>query len=87
MWTAAILAATDTAGACFQLKIGATGGETHIPGAQSTLHALGRAGLEMGRIEDITPFPSDSMIPPWDVANPNDYSISHQPIIIGKGVL
>eukprot|EP00605_Chrysophyceae_sp_TOSAG23-4_P000019 GSChrysophyteH1.ASY1.ANO1.19.1 assembled CDS len=30
------------------------------PGAQSALRALARAGLKIGRIEDVTPIPTDS---------------------------
>jgi small subunit ribosomal protein S11 len=29
------------------------------PGAQATIRALARAGLEIGRIEDVTPVPHD----------------------------
>jgi len=29
------------------------------PGAQATIRALARAGLEIGRIEDVTPLPHD----------------------------
>ena len=29
------------------------------PGAQATVRALARAGLEIGRIEDVTPIPHD----------------------------
>ena len=41
----------------------ATGGnrtKTPGPGAQSALRALARAGIKIGRIEDVTPIPSDS---------------------------
>ena len=34
--------------------------KTRGPGAQSALRALARAGLKIGRIEDVTPIPSDS---------------------------
>ena len=39
-----------------------TGNKTKTPGpgAQSALRALARAGLKIGRIEDVTPIPSDS---------------------------
>ena len=30
------------------------------PGAQSALRALARSGMKIGRIEDVTPIPSDS---------------------------
>lgn len=29
------------------------------PGAQSALRALARAGMKLGRIEDVTPIPTD----------------------------
>ena len=67
---AAMLAAQDVAVRCKELgvtalhiKIRATGGnktKTPGPGAQSALRALARAGLKIGRIEDVTPIPSDS---------------------------
>ncbi|KAG2613733.1 hypothetical protein PVAP13_4KG404500 [Panicum virgatum] len=41
---AAMLAAQDTPG----------------PGAQSALRALARSGMKIGRIEDVTPVPTDS---------------------------
>merc|ERR1712232_402417 len=44
------------------IKIRATGGnrsKTPGPGAQSALRALARAGLKIGRIEDVTPIPTD----------------------------
>ncbi|WP_259372359.1 30S ribosomal protein S11 [Salinarchaeum sp. IM2453] len=34
------------------------------PGAQATIRALARAGLEIGRIEDVTPIPHDGSRPP-----------------------
>ncbi|EPS41235.1 hypothetical protein H072_4824 [Dactylellina haptotyla CBS 200.50] len=67
---AAMLAAQDVATRCKELgitalhiKIRATGGngtKTPGPGAQSALRALARAGMKIGRIEDVTPTPSDS---------------------------
>ncbi|POY73374.1 hypothetical protein BMF94_3711 [Rhodotorula taiwanensis] len=45
------------------VKIRATGGvgtKTPGPGAQSALRALARAGMRIGRIEDVTPVPTDS---------------------------
>jgi small subunit ribosomal protein S14e len=61
---------TITAARCKELgisalhvKIRATGGngtKTPGPGAQSALRALARAGMRIGRIEDVTPTPSDS---------------------------
>ena len=67
---AAMLAAQDAAVRAKELgvtaihvKIRATGGnrtKTPGPGAQSALRALARAGLKIGRIEDVTPIPTDS---------------------------
>jgi len=67
---AAMLAAQDVAERCKEVgvtavhvKLRATGGnrtKTPGPGAQSALRALARAGLTIGRIEDVTPIPSDS---------------------------
>ena len=67
---AAMLAAMDVAVKVKELgvtavhiKIRATGGnrtKTPGPGAQSALRALARAGLKIGRIEDVTPTPTDS---------------------------
>jgi len=67
---AAMLAAQDVAARCQQLginalhiKLRATGGtrtKTPGPGAQSALRALARAGMKIGRIEDVTPIPTDS---------------------------
>jgi len=67
---AAMLAAQDVATRCKELgitalhiKIRATGGngsKTPGPGAQSALRALARAGMRIGRIEDVTPIPTDS---------------------------
>merc|ERR1712161_96950 len=66
---AAMLAAQDVAARCKELGIGAlhiklraTGGtstRTPGPGAQSALRALARAGMKIGRIEDVTPIPTD----------------------------
>lgn len=66
---AAMLAAQDVAARCKELgvtalhiKIRATGGvrsRSPGPGAQSALRALARNGLKIGRIEDVTPIPSD----------------------------
>ncbi|THG95905.1 hypothetical protein EW145_g7880, partial [Phellinidium pouzarii] len=45
------------------IKLRATGGtgtKTPGPGAQSALRALARAGMRIGRIEDVTPVPTDS---------------------------
>jgi small subunit ribosomal protein S14e len=45
------------------IKMRATGGnrtKTPGPGAQHALRALARSGLKIGRIEDVTPIPTDS---------------------------
>ena len=67
---AAMLAAQDVAARCKELgvtalhiKLRATGGnrtKTPGPGAQAALRALARAGMKIGRIEDVTPIPTDS---------------------------
>merc|ERR1712220_37796 len=67
---AAMLAAQDVAEkvktlgiTALYIKLRATGGnrtKTPGPGAQSSLRALARAGMKIGRIEDCTPIPSDS---------------------------
>ncbi|BBN18533.1 small subunit ribosomal protein S14e [Marchantia polymorpha subsp. ruderalis] len=67
---AAMLAAQDVAVRCKELgitalhiKLRATGGnktKTPGPGAQSALRALARSGMRIGRIEDVTPIPTDS---------------------------
>jgi len=67
---AAMLAAQDVAVRCrevgitaLHIKLRATGGtgtKTPGPGAQSALRALARAGMSIGRIEDVTPVPTDS---------------------------
>ncbi|XP_044082365.1 40S ribosomal protein S14-like [Neovison vison] len=67
---AAMLAAQDVAQRCKELgitalhiKLRAAGGnrtKTPGPGAQSALRALARSGMKIGRIEDVTPIPSDS---------------------------
>ena len=66
---AAMLAAQDVAERCkaigitaLHVKIRATGGNRTRalgPGAQSALRALARSGLKIGRIEDVTPIPTD----------------------------
>merc|ERR1712010_72809 len=68
---AAMLAAQDVAARCKELgitalhiKIRGTGGQrqkTPGPGGQAALRALARAGLKIGRIEDCTPIPTDSV--------------------------
>ncbi|CAK7320915.1 40S ribosomal protein S14 [Vulpes lagopus] len=67
---AAMSAAQDVAQRCKELgitalhiKLRATGGnrtKTPGPGAQSALRALARSGMKIGRIEDVTPIPSNS---------------------------
>merc|ERR1739838_885323 len=67
---AAMLAAQDVAERCktlgitaLHIKLRATGGnrtKTPGPGAQSALRALARSGMKIGRIEDVTPIPSDA---------------------------
>ncbi|TIC99394.1 40S ribosomal protein S14 [Colletotrichum higginsianum] len=67
---AAMLAAQDAAARCrehginaLHIKIrgtGGTGSKSPGPGGQAALRALARAGIKIGRIEDVTPIPSDS---------------------------
>nr|UXY87239.1 40S ribosomal protein S14 [Cryptomonas sp.] len=67
---AAMIAAQKVAERCKELginalhiKLRATGGnktKTPGPGAQSAMRALARSGLRIGRIEDVTPIPTDS---------------------------
>eukprot|EP00662_Eupelagonemidae_sp_cell21_P038163 gene38163-32573_t len=64
-----MLASQDVAARCkeigiaaLHIKIRATGGvgsKSPGPGAQSALRALARAGIKIGRIEDVTPTPTD----------------------------
>ena len=66
---AAMLAAQDVAERCkivgitaLHIKLRATGGnrtKTPGPGAQAALRALARSGMKIGRIEDVTPIPTD----------------------------
>eukprot|EP00906_Rhabdomonas_costata_P023308 RCo033559 len=66
---AAMLAAQDVAARCkecgitaLHIRMRATGGvytKTPGPGAQSALRALARSGMKIGRIEDVTPTPTD----------------------------
>jgi len=49
------------------VKVRAPGGNKHLspgPGAQPAIRALARAGLKIGRIEDVTPIPHDGTRPP-----------------------
>lgn len=67
---AAMIAAQKVSEKCKELginalhiKLRAKGGnksKTPGPGAQSAMRALARSGLKIGRIEDVTPIPSDS---------------------------
>ena len=67
---AAMLAAQDVAVRCKEIGVtalhiklrasGGTGTKTPGPGAQSALRALARSGMKIGRIEDVTPIPTDS---------------------------
>ena len=67
---AAMLAAQDVAErlkevgiTAVHIKLRATGGlrtKSPGPGGQSALRALARAGIKIGRIEDVTPIPTDS---------------------------
>ncbi|KAM7541466.1 hypothetical protein Aperf_G00000043674 [Anoplocephala perfoliata] len=67
---AAMLAAQDVAERCKALGItalhvriraaGGTKARTPSPAAQSALRALARSGMKIGRVEDVTPIPTDS---------------------------
>eukprot|EP00030_Apusomonadida_sp_AF-17_P002482 a339830_623.p1 GENE.a339830_623~~a339830_623.p1 ORF type:complete len:164 (+),score=51.77 a339830_623:34-492(+) len=67
---AAMMAAQEVAKKCkergvtaIHIKLRATGGQgtkTPGPGAQSAIRALARSGLRLGRLEDVTPTPTDS---------------------------
>jgi len=67
---AAMLAAIDVVNRLKQLNItavhiklrarGGNGDKAPGPGAQSTLRAIARNGIKIGRIEDVTPIPTDS---------------------------
>ncbi|ESL08339.1 40S ribosomal protein S14 [Trypanosoma rangeli SC58] len=67
---AAMMAAQDVVARCkecginaLHVKMRATGGvgtRSPGPGAQAALRALARAGMKIGRIEDVTPVPTDS---------------------------
>ncbi|MCG2872021.1 MAG: 30S ribosomal protein S11 [Sulfolobales archaeon] len=68
---AAMLVANKVAGEAFErgisaihIKVRAPGGygsKTPGPGAQPAIRALARAGFIIGRIEDVTPLPHDSI--------------------------
>jgi small subunit ribosomal protein S14e len=65
-----MMAAQDVVARCKQCGLtalhiklrgtGGTGSKTPGPGAQAALRALARAGIKIGRIEDVTPIPTDS---------------------------
>ncbi|KAG5472581.1 hypothetical protein LSCM1_03115 [Leishmania martiniquensis] len=67
---AAMMAAQDVVARCkecginaLHVKMRAVGGvrtKSPGPGAQAALRALARAGMKIGRIEDVTPIPTDS---------------------------
>ncbi|KAH6658853.1 ribosomal protein S11, partial [Plectosphaerella plurivora] len=64
---AAMISAQDAAARCkehginaLHIKIRGTGSKTPGPGGQAALRALARAGIKIGRIEDVTTIPSDS---------------------------
>ena len=67
---AAMMAAADVVKRLNELRInaihikirarGGTDTKTPGPGAQAALRALARFGLKIGRIEDVTPIPTDS---------------------------
>lgn len=67
---AAMMAAQDVVARCkecginaLHIKMRATGGvrsKSLGPGAQAALRSLARAGMKIGRIEDVTPIPTDS---------------------------
>jgi len=66
----AMLAAVDVCAAlkavginAVHIKLRARGGvdsKTPGPGAQSAIRAIARNGIKIGRIEDVTPIPTDS---------------------------
>ena len=66
---AAMLAAQDVVVRCKELVLPHTSNfaqlvvtepKTPGPGAQAALRALARAGMKIGRIEDVTPIPTDT---------------------------
>eukprot|EP01017_Pseudomicrothorax_dubius_P043019 TRINITY_DN70_c0_g1_i1.p1 TRINITY_DN70_c0_g1~~TRINITY_DN70_c0_g1_i1.p1 ORF type:complete len:168 (-),score=54.66 TRINITY_DN70_c0_g1_i1:246-749(-) len=67
---AAMLAAMDVVNRLKELKVnalhikirarGGTDSKTPGPGAQVALRTLARFGMKIGRIEDVTPYPTDS---------------------------
>jgi len=67
---AAMMAAQDVSARCKELGVtalhikirgkGGNGTKSPGPGGQAALRALARAGMKIGRIEDVTPIPTDS---------------------------
>jgi small subunit ribosomal protein S14e len=67
---AAMLATIDVVNRLKQLKItavhiklrarGGTGSKSPAPGAQAAMRAIARNGIKIGRIEDVTPIPTDT---------------------------
>ena len=65
-----MMAAVDVVNRLHQLKItavhiklrarGGTGDKAPGPGAQAALRAIARNGIKIGRIEDVTPIPTDT---------------------------
>ena len=65
-----MMAAVDVVNRLKQLNItavhiklrasGGTGDKAPGPGAQSALRAIARNGINIGRIEDVTPIPTDT---------------------------
>jgi small subunit ribosomal protein S11 len=70
-----IITITDLTGAAAAMEKGITGVHVKVrapgrgkqrspgPGAQAAIRALARAGMRIGRIEDVTPVPHDSCRP------------------------
>ena len=56
---AAMAAATRIADDAKERAPGGNGPRSPGPGAQATIRALARAGIKIGKIEDITPIPHD----------------------------
>ena len=62
--TAAIGSAKDRGITAVHIKVravGGTGPRTPGPGAQAAIRAIARARLKVGRIEDVTPIPHDTI--------------------------
>jgi small subunit ribosomal protein S14e len=54
-----LLVSSDVYSLSHLFILGGTRTKTPGPGAQSALRALARSGMKIGRIEDVTPIPSD----------------------------